>query len=207
MVIVGAMGLGLGGFAMTGARAEMGNASGPAPGTRSISSTATGSPMAIEQQEVTSAPFTVESTDRASRRVVVQSPDGARSTINVAPNAPGLDTLKKGDQVELDYYKSSVVSLAPSGAASAGASAAPTRTSSTPAVQVGGHQVTTSARVTFVDNDKGTVEITTPDGRPQTLFVQDPAVRKQMRSLHPGDRITVTYTEPVAIGLRPAAAK
>ncbi|HEY6477207.1 MAG TPA: hypothetical protein VI456_11545 [Polyangia bacterium] len=205
MVLVGVMGLGLGAFAVTGARAETGNA-----GATSGSSTATGSPVAFEQQEVMSAPFSVESIDRANRRVVVQSPDGARSTVNVTPDAPGFDTLKKGDQVELDYFKSSVVSLAPSGAASSGAPAAPTRTS-TQAGQAGGHaeshQVTSSARVTFVDNEKGTVEITTPDGRPQTLFVQDPAVRKQMRSFRPGDRIIATYVEPVAVGLRRAAAK
>jgi cold shock CspA family protein len=210
MVVVGLLGLGLGTFAVTGARAESGSSGATSPGATSGSRMATDNPVAFEQEEVVSAPFTVESIDRAGRRVVVQSPDGARSTVNVSPNAPGLDTLKKGDQVELDYYKSSVVSLAPSGA-SAGPAATLNRTATgtppaTPAGPTGSHQVTTSAQVTYVDNAKGTIEITTPDGRPQTLFVQDPAIRKQMRSLHPGDRVTATYSEPMAVGLKRAAA-
>jgi cold shock CspA family protein len=200
------MGVGLGAFAARPAWADTGSSGVPAPAAAPGAVVVTSDPVAIEQEEVMSAPFTVVGVDKADRRLVVQSPDGARSTVNVSPNAPGFETLKKGDQVELDYYKSSVLTLAPSGGASPNAPATPSRTSAE-AGQSGGHQVTTSGRVTFVDQAKGTVEITTPDGRPQTLFVRDPAVRRQMRSFRPGDRITATYSEPVAVGLRRAAAK
>jgi hypothetical protein len=207
MVMVGLMSLGLGAFATNGVRADTGHSGGMASGATSGSSTVPGdNPVAFEQEEAMSAPFTVESIDQANRRLVVQSPDGTRSTVTVPPNTAGFDTLKKGDQVALDYYKSSVLSLTPSGGPAAGAPAAPNQTS-TPMGQAGSHKVTTLARVANVDNNKGTVEITTPDGMPQTLFVQDPAMRKQMRSLRTGDRITATYTEPVAVGLRRTAAK
>lgn len=213
MVMVGLMGLGLGPFAVGVARADAGNmgatapgrAAGAAPGGAAPAGAMNDNPVAIEQEEVMRAPFTVESIDRANRKVVVQSPDGARSTVNVAPDAQGFDTLKRGDQVELDYYKSAVLSLAPSRP-----SAAPSSSTAPAPASAGmhgnkGHQVTTSARVTYVDNDKETIQVTTPDGRPQTLFVQDPTLQRQMRALKPGDRVQVTYTEPTAVGLRPAA--
>jgi hypothetical protein len=210
MVMAGLMGLGLGPFAVGIARADTGHMGPSAPSQAAGAAPSAGTntnPVAVEQEEVMSAPFTVESIDRANRRVVVESPDGARSTVNVSPNAPGFDTLKRGDQVELDYYKSSVLSLAPArtpGAASSSTAPAPASTGTHAAK---GHQVTTSARVTLVDNEKETIQVTTPDGRPQTLFVQDPTLQRQMLTLKPGDSVQVTYTEPTAVGLRRATAK
>jgi cold shock CspA family protein len=211
MVMVGLVGLGLGPFAVGMARADTGNQGATAPGqaaTTAPPGAMNDNPVAIEQEEVMRAPFTVESIDRANRKVVVQSPNGARSTVNVSPDAQGFDTLKRGDQVELDYYKSSVLSLAPSRP-----SATPSPSSTAPApANAGmrgnrGHEVTTSARVTYVDNDQETIQVTTADGRPQTLFVRDPALQRQMRTLKPGERVQVTYTEPTAVGLRQAPAK
>jgi hypothetical protein len=53
-----------------------------------------------------------------------------------------------------------------------------------------------------VDRENGTLQITTPGGQPQTLLVREPAERRQLRSLRPGDTVVVTYPQPVAVGLR-----
>jgi hypothetical protein len=163
----------------------------------------TGTPFPGKPEEVVSAPFSVESVDRASRSLIVRSPDGLLTTVRVAPTAEGFDTVEKGDRIGLDYYRSSVVSLGPPKGA-AGGDHAPTRANAPVLGAAGGRQLTSKAHVTGVDSQAGTLEITTPDGKPHTLAVEDPAARIRLRSLGEGDEVTVTYTEAVAIGVHPA---
>lgn len=155
--------------------------------------------------EATTASFSVEKIDRSNRSMVVQGQDGSRMTVRVAPGVEGLDRLEKGDQVELDYYASTVLSFGPTNASAAEAPEAPTRASAPALGAVGAPPLTTAARVTVVDKNGGTLQITTPDGLPQTLLARDPAARRQLRSLAPGDTVVVTYAEPVAVGLRKTA--
>ena len=126
-------------------------------------------------------------------------------TVRVAPTVEGFDKLEKGDQVELDYYASTVLSFGPTNTPAAEAQEAPTRASAPALGAVGAPPITTAARVTTVDKNGGALQITTPDGLPQTLLVRDPAGRRQLRSLSPGDTVVVTYAEPVAVGLRKGA--
>ena len=156
--------------------------------------------------EATTASFSVERIDRANRSMVVQGPDGSRMTVRVAPTVEAFDKLEKGDQVELDYYASTVLSFGPTNTPAAEAQEAPTRASAPALGAVGAPPITTAARVTTVDKNGGALQITTPDGLPQTLLVRDPAGRRQLRSLSPGDMVVVTYAEPVAVGLRKGGA-
>ncbi len=174
----------------------------------SVTATAEPSSSAEQQQETTTASFSVEKVDRSNRSLVVQGPGGSRMTVKVAPTVEGFEQLQKGDQVELDYYMSSVVSLAPADAPAAQEQEAPTRANA-PALGAAADTqlITTAARVTAVDNDKGALQIVTPDKRPQTLLVQDRAERRRLRSLSPGDRVEVTYAEPVAVGLRTSTGR
>ena len=165
---------------------------------------AVGDPSA---SEATTASFTVERIDRSNRSMVVQGPDASRMTVRVPPTVEGFDKLEKGDQVELDYYASTVLSFGPTNtAAAAQAQEAPTRASAPALGTMGAPPITTAARVTGVDKNGGTLQITTPDGLPQTLLVRDPAARRQLRSLAPGDTVVVTFAEPVAVGLRKGGA-
>jgi hypothetical protein len=160
------------------------------------------------ENEATTASFSVERIDRSSRSLIVRSPDGSRMTVKVAPAVAEFDKLQKGDQVELDYYASSVLSFGAGAAPADRARETATRASAPPlgAVGSGGAPlITTSARVTTVDKDKGRLQITTSDGLPQTLLVRDPDARRELRSLGPGDTVVVTYAEPLAVGLRTGA--
>ena len=156
--------------------------------------------------EATTASFSVEKIDRSNRSMVVQGPDGSQMTVRVAPTVQGFDRLEKGDQVELDYYASTVLSFGPTNGPAAQAQEGPTRASVPALGAVGVPPITTAARVTSVDKNGGALQITTPDGLPQTLLVRDPAERRQLRSLGPGDTVVVTYSEPVAVGLRKGGA-
>jgi hypothetical protein len=158
--------------------------------------------------EATTASFSVERINRSNRSMVVQGPDGSRMTVRVSPTVEGFDKLEKGDQVELDYYASTVLSFGPSNTAAAGqAEEAPTRASAPALGTIGAPPITTAAHVTAVDKNGGALQITTPDGLPQTLLVRDAAARRQLRTLVPGDTVVVTYAEPVAVGLRNKGAR
>ena len=127
-------------------------------------------------------------------------------TVRVAPAVEGFDKLQKGDQVELDYYASTVLSFGPTNAAAATDGAGGAYAGQRSGPRCGGHAVDhhRGARDRG-GQERGTLQITTPDGLPQTLLVRDPAGRRQLRSLSPGDTVVVTYAEPVAVGLRKGA--
>jgi hypothetical protein len=196
-VMAALLGLGLGFPVAAGAYANGDNAA-----TTTLQPSSVGQPAA---SEATTASFSVEKIDRSNRSMVVQGPDGSRMTVRVAPTVEGFDKLEKGDQVELDYYASTVLSFGPTNAPAAEAQEAPTRASAPALGAAGAPPITTSARVTTVDKNGGALQIMTPDGLPQTLLVRDPEGRRQLRSLAPGDTVVVTYAEPVAVGLRKGA--
>jgi hypothetical protein len=193
-VMAALLSLGLGFSVATDAYANADDAATATP-----QSSSAGEPSA---SEATTGSFTVERIDRSNRSMVVQDRDGARMTVRVAATVEGFDKLEKGDQVELDYFASTVLSFGPTNAAAAEAQEAPTRANAPALGAVGAPPITTPARVTAVDKNGGTLQITTPNGQPQTLLVRDPAARRQLRSLSPGDTVVVTYAEPVAVGLR-----
>jgi hypothetical protein len=161
--------------------------------------------LPTDQEQVTHAPFSVEAVDRADRKLVLQSPGGGAMTVRVASTVDGFDQLKKGDEVQIDYFLPSVVSL-DTGAASSRLAMAErtepaTRANSPTLGAAGGREITTRARVTAVDEDTGMLQIRTRDGLPQTLLIGDPKLRTRLRSVGEGDRVTVTYIEPVAVAL------
>jgi hypothetical protein len=162
-------------------------------------------PNASEHAQVTGAPFSVEKVDQVDRSVVVKSPEGQRTTIRIAPTAEGFDALAKGEPVTLDYYRASLLSLNPADTVATEGEQTPTRANAPVLGAAGGQQITTAARVTGVDVDNDTLEVTTPDGHPHLLPVETPAAREHLRSLRDGDQVVVTYTEAVAVGVHAGA--
>ena len=191
-VFAGLLGLGLGSLVGASVHAE-----DDVPADRQPSSFADPS-----ESETTVGSFAVEEVDRASRVLVVQSPDGSRMTVKVAPEVRGLDELRKGDRIELDYYPATVLAFGDGDGRIPRSEQTPTRASAPPLGPAAAQVTTVRARVWGVDRDNGTLQIATPDGQPQTLLVRGPAERQHLRSLRPGDTVVVTYPQPVAVGLR-----
>jgi hypothetical protein len=191
-VMAGLLSLGLGSLVGATARAE-----DNVPADRQPSSF--GDPS---ESETTVGSFSVESVDRPGRVLVVQSADGSRMTVRVAPEVTGLDELRKGDRIELDYYPATVLAFGDGDGRIPRFEQTPTRASAPPLGPAAAQVMTVRARVSAVDRDDGTLQITTPSGEPQTLLVREPAERRQLRSLRPGDTVVVTYPQPVAVGLR-----
>ena len=110
-IMTALLSLGLGFGVGTDAHADADNVEAAPPQPSSV-----GDPSA---SEATTASFKVERIDRSNRSMVVQGPDGSRMTVRVSPTVEGFDKLEKGDQVELDYYASSVLSFGPTNTAAA----------------------------------------------------------------------------------------
>jgi len=146
---------------------------------------------------------TVTDIDRSARTATIKTADGESTTVDVPQSVKEFDTLKKGDKVDIDYYRSIGVSMAPSGSK-------PSMTMSSGAdVDVGGglkgHKMTINAKVVSVDPDANTVTFKGPKGNETTIDVQDPALQAKLPSLKPGQVVRFDYVEAVAAAIRPAS--
>lgn len=79
-------------------------------------------PVGFEEEEVETAPWTVQRVDTQKHNLVLQAPDGTQNTVNIPPGTPGFDSLKKGDQVQLDYFDAAVIEPAAPNKVSGGSS-------------------------------------------------------------------------------------
>jgi cold shock CspA family protein len=146
---------------------------------------------------------TITGIDNTDRSVLIKASDGSENWVHVPESVAGFDRLKMGDKVNVDYYQSLAISLAPSGtkpsmsATQAGA------------VDLGagiqGREFRLSAKVVSVDQAADTVTFKGPKGRVRTVNVEDPALQSKLATLKPGQVVQFDYTEAVAADIRPAS--
>ena len=157
-------------------------------------------------ERVRSETFVVSGIDRAKRTVTLTNSDGERNTMNVPTDVKAYDTLKVGDHVDIDYYESVAVSLAPPGA-----KAGMTERMSGSRMGEGGgpakasRERTIAAEVVSVDVPNNKVTFKGPKGDRRTVSVDDPALQKKLPNLKPGQVVQFTYTEQMAVSIRPTA--
>lgn len=165
----------------------------------SVTNTATGQ----TRTQLVHAVATVKGINRTDRSVILKKDDGEDTTVHVPEAVKGFDTLKMGDKVDIDYYESLAISMAPTG----------TKPSMSErkgaAVDVGGgirgREMKMSAEVVSVDTSANTVTFKGPKGNMRTVYVGDPANQEKLASLKPGQVVQFDYTEAVAATIRPAA--
>ena len=146
---------------------------------------------------------TVTAINRSTRSVTVKNDQGEETSIQVPDAVKQFDTLKVGDKVDVDYYESLAVSMAPSGSK-------PSMTERKGrAVDIGGgvrgRELNVSAEVVSVDPSANTVTIKGPKGNVRTIYVADSALQQKLPSVKPGQVVQFTYTEAVAASIRPTA--
>lgn len=141
--------------------------------------------------------------DNTDRSVLLKTSDGTENWVHVPESVAAFDRLKKGDKVNVDYFQSLAISLAPSGSKpSMSATQAGT-------VDVGagvqGREFRMSAKVVSVDQDADTVTFKGPKGHMNTVSVKDSALQAKLATLKPGQVVQFDYTEAVAADIQPAA--
>ena len=148
---------------------------------------------------------TVGDVDRSTRSMVIVDDKGERMSVHVPESVKGFDKISQGDRVALNYRGSIAVAVARPGENAKFGKAAPASAGGSPTACEG--NVRTSANVVSVDPGRGTLTFRGAANRSQTVTAVDPAVEEKLGTLHPGDLIDVTYTEPVASSVAPLPAK
>jgi hypothetical protein len=165
---------------------QMGAAVQAAPAvTQSVTNTATGQ----TKTQLVHAAATVKSINKSDRTVVLKRDNGEEMTVEVPQSVKGFENVKAGDKVDVDFYESLAISMAPTG----------TKPSMTErkgqAVDMGG-----------VDPSANTVTFKGPKGNMRTIYVADPANQEKLPNLKPGQVVQFEYTEAVAAAIHPSSA-
>lgn len=152
------------------------------------------------------ATATVENVDRQHRELTMRKTDGSLLTISVPESMSRFDQLKPGDRVDVAYNSALAVEMHRPGSATATVQRHSMQQS--PGKRPGGvaaRQRTGVVEVVSVDPDRNEITIMNPTGQNRTITVRDPEYQKMLRTLAPGDRLDVTYTEAVAVSVTPAS--
>jgi hypothetical protein len=143
---------------------------------------------------------TVTGMNHSTRMISIKTDDGEETSVEVPQGVKAFDKMVTGDKINIDYYESMAVSLAPSG----------TKPSMSERkgrmVDVGGglrgREMTLSAEVVSVDPAANTVTFKGPKGNIRTIHVQDSALQAKLPSLKPGQVVQFDYVEAVAASIQ-----
>jgi Cu/Ag efflux protein CusF len=118
-----------------------------------------------------------------------------------------LAQVKKGDQVVATFHEAIAYEVFKPGTAMPGANEAMVaeraKHGEKPAAGVA--QVdSVTATITAIDKEKSKVTLKGPEGHSVTVKVKDP---KKLEGVSVGDLVQLTYTQALAISVKPAAAK
>ncbi|HSE96249.1 MAG TPA: hypothetical protein VLD61_10170 [Methylomirabilota bacterium] len=168
--------------------------------------TKAGSPMATSETQVTRLTATVEAVDVQKRMLTLKGSDGQPRTIHVDEQVKNLPQVKVGDRVILEYHESLAIELRePTEAERANPKTVEAMAGTAPAGQKpaagAGRRVRAVVTITAIDAGKQTVTIKGPEGNTLTVKARDP---KNLAKVKVGDTLVVTYTEALAVAVRPA---
>jgi hypothetical protein len=148
------------------------------------------------------AVVTVTKVDPKARTVTVRGPRGNLHTLKVPPESQNLDQVKPGDRFKITYAESAVVALTKGGEPAA--KVEDTVNLAPKGAKPGGFKVRTvqiSAVVDAIDYKNRYVALRGPKGNTLALPVSDEV--KNLEQVKVGDKLTITYTEALAIEMVP----
>ena len=162
---------------------------------------------AAAKVSVSAVTATVEAIDMATRMVTIVGPDGKSFVVHADEQVRNLNQVKVGDKVTVEYYEGLIAEIAPPGAApdevkvTAAMGRAPLGERPAGAV---GKAITATVVIDFVDPIRNVVHFTGPLGKTRIVKVMNPEFRTMLKTLKPGDQVTLTYFEAAAVSVKPA---
>ena len=146
--------------------------------------------------QTTNATLKVEKVDKASRILTFDDPRGGTFQVKAGPDI-NLDKVKAGQMMDVTYYQEIAVSVTKQGQ-----TPPMTRQTTTNRGGVTATQSTITGQIVSVDHDNNTVRVKGPNGT-HTLEVTDPSIQQKLKDVQPGDNVTVSYTQAVAVAAQP----
>jgi len=162
-------------------------------------------PRGVVAGDTVEALVTVVAVDKKARTVVIRGPRGGTEELQVPPEAQNFDTIKQGDVFRIKYAEAVALTVVPQGGEPSKGEASCVKMAKK-GDNPGGVAVRTrfiSGKVEAIDYKSRYVTLRGPK---QTVSLKASDDVK-MEKLHAGDRITVSYTQALAIEMVPAPAK
>ena len=153
-------------------------------------------------QERHSSTSEVVAIDAATRRITLREPGEEAQAYLVDKAVRNLDQVKVGDHVNVDYFETVTIKVLPPGPLGDDYSSSLDR--SQPGQKPGGmvtQSFSRTAEVASVFPKTSEVVTRNAAGTLRTWYVQD---TQKLETIHPGDRVQLTYTESLAIKVTPA---
>lgn len=151
---------------------------------------------------------TVEAIDLATRTVTIVGPDGKSFVVHADEQVRNLNQVKVGDKVTVEYHEGLIAQIAPPGTAPDEVRAAQAigraPLGERPAGAVG-QAITATVVIEYVDTIRNVVRFKGPLGRTHVVRVMKPEFRTMLKTLKPGDQVTLTYFEAAAVSVKPAS--
>jgi hypothetical protein len=150
---------------------------------------------------------TVKALDPATRAITLQGPKGV-VTVHVGPEVKNYSNLKVGDVVNISYYQSVAAQIVKGSTKVSDPDAAVFTYGSPqgmkPAGGVGA-SLTATVKIEAIDLGTNTVAFKSDDGQTHIVEAKSPNMQKFIRTLKPGDKVDVTFTDSVAVEVNPAS--
>jgi hypothetical protein len=150
---------------------------------------------------------TVMAVDLPTRLVTLKDEQGQELVVVVPDGVKDLHQVKAGDEVIVSYTAALAWQVKRAGDGAPGVSEKASFTTVKPGDRPGatiGRSVTLTATISAIDLPHDSVTLTDPEGRARTIKVREPA---DLRRVQVGDLVDITYSEAVAIAVRPIAKK
>ncbi len=156
----------------------------------------------LTRADSVAARATVTAIDPATRMVTLKGEDGQTFDVQCGPEVVNFDKIKVGDTVKATYTESVAFQVVPKGETPDGSAQIAERI---PGGAVVGQQVTTSFKVASVDPKTNVLWVTLPNGNTKKINVEKADAQARLKTLSPGNVVSVTYTQAAAIQLEKLA--
>jgi hypothetical protein len=158
--------------------------------------------------EQISAAATVTSVDQNTRELTLRTPKLGDFTVYAGPEVRNLAQIKVGDTVNVTYMQGVAAQVSDSKEARPGLTHEPVADTAAEGARPSatrGHTVSADVVIESVDVNTNVVTFHTADGHRRVLQVERPEAREFASKLKPGDVVTITFIEALAVDVHPAA--
>jgi hypothetical protein len=154
-----------------------------------------------------SAAATVTSVNQNTRELTLRTPQLGDLTVYAGPEVRNLAQVKVGDTVNVTYTQGLAAQVSDSKEARPGLThevVANQATEGSLPAATRGHTVSADVVIESYDPNTNVVTFRTADGHRRVLKVETPEAREFSSKLKPGDVVTITFMETLAVDVRPA---
>ena len=168
----------------------------------------TAAPVSSSDSELLTGSAVVTAINPTTRVVTMKSADGKSMDVTAGDQVRNFAHIKVGDVVSVAAERSLTFTVSPRGTKLPDAMMAKGAARAKPGEKpmgVAARSESLSGMIVAVDPAANTIDVVDQHGGPiHTLHVKNPERQAYLPKVHPGDMLTVTYTETVGISVDPA---